>query len=63
MSGLDDPFPVSDWDSFRAARDRFFARVRPEAMDEPPASICPDAPPDRWPEESGHEPAPEASGD
>lgn len=49
MSGLDDPYPAGDWESFRAARNRFFARVRPEAMDDPPAPICPDALPDVWP--------------
>lgn len=47
MSGLGDPHP-SDWEAFRAARDRFFARVRPEAMDDPPPSICPDVPPEEW---------------
>ena len=43
MRGLEDPYPAGDWESFRAARDRFFARVRPEAMDDPPPSLCPDA--------------------
>ena len=48
MSALEDPFPAGDWESFRAARDRFFAKVRPEAMDDPPPSICPDALPEGW---------------
>lgn len=48
MSGAGDPFPIGDWESFRAARDRFFAKARPEAMDEPPPSICPDAPLAEW---------------
>jgi hypothetical protein len=48
VSALEDPFPTGDWESFRAARDRFFAKVRPEAMDDPPASICPDALPEEW---------------
>jgi hypothetical protein len=43
VSGPEHPFAVGDWESFRAARDRFFAKVRPEAMDDPPASVCPDA--------------------
>ena len=49
MSGPDDPYPGADWESFRAARERFLARVRPEAMDEPPAPVCPDQVPDEWP--------------
>lgn len=49
MSGPEDPRPGSDFESFRAARDRFFARVRPEAMDDPPSSLCPDAVPIEWP--------------
>ena len=49
MSGLDDPHPAADWDSFRAARNRFLARVRPEAMDDPPDPVCPEAPPEEWP--------------
>jgi hypothetical protein len=44
VSGPDDPRPGADWDSFRAARDRFFAQLRPGAMDGPPRAICPDAP-------------------
>ena len=48
MTGPDDPRPGSDFAAFRAARDRFFARVRPEAMDDPPQSICPDAIPEEW---------------
>ena len=48
MSGLDDPFPLGDWAAFRAARDRFFARVRREAADEPPPSACPASPPSEW---------------
>lgn len=50
MSGPEDPRPDSDWRAFRAARDRFFAKARPQAMDEPPVPICPDAIPDSWPE-------------
>lgn len=49
MSALDDPRRGADWDAFRAARDRFFARVRPEAMDVPSVAVCPDAPPEEWP--------------
>ena len=48
MSGLDDPYPQGDWEAYRAARNRFLARVRPEAMDDPPPSLCPDAPPKEW---------------
>lgn len=44
----DDARPGAGWDAFRAARDRFFARVRPEAMDDPPPSPCPDGPPREW---------------
>ena len=46
--GPGDPPPASDWESLRAARNRFFARVRPEAMDDPPPSTCPDAPLEEW---------------
>jgi hypothetical protein len=49
VSGLDDPCPAGDWESFRAARNRFLARVRPEAMDDPPDPVCPEAPPAQWP--------------
>jgi hypothetical protein len=48
VSALEDPFPMGDWESYRAARARFFALVRPEAMDDPPESPCPDAPPAEW---------------
>jgi hypothetical protein len=48
VSGPEDPRASADWEAFRAARDLFFARVRPEAMDEPPTSLCPDAPPAEW---------------
>lgn len=50
----DEPRPGADWDAFRAARNRFFARVRPEAMDDPPPSICPDGPPHEWTAECRH---------
>lgn len=30
--GPDDPRPGADWASFQAARERFFARVRPQAI-------------------------------
>jgi hypothetical protein len=48
VSALEDPYPAGDWESFRAARERFLARVRPEAMDDPPASVCPDVLPEGW---------------
>jgi hypothetical protein len=48
VSGLEDPRPGEDWAAFRAARERFFATARPEAMDPPPAPICPAAPPVEW---------------
>jgi hypothetical protein len=48
VSGLDDPYLGGDWESFRTARDRFFARVRPEAMDRPNPSLCPNALPEGW---------------
>ncbi len=51
--GPEDPRPAGDWESFRAARERFFSRVRPEAMDDPPQSVCPDAPPEEWSGEDG----------
>lgn len=53
MSGIDDPIPEVDWNAFRAARDRFLARVRPEAMDAPPPSTCPAEPPAEWHAENG----------
>ena len=46
--GPEDPRPGSDWESFRAARERFLARVRPEAMDDPPESLCPEVVPEEW---------------
>jgi hypothetical protein len=49
VTGPEDPRPGADWDAFRAARDRFLARVRPESMDDPPPLICPDAVPEVWP--------------
>lgn len=49
MTGLDDPWPAGDWEAFRAARERFLARVRPEAMDAPPPSLCPELVPAVWP--------------
>ena len=52
VSGIEDP-RRGDWEAFRAARDRFFARVRPEAMDDPPASVCPDALPEEWTADAG----------
>jgi hypothetical protein len=30
--GPDDPRPGADWASFQAARERFFAQVRPQAI-------------------------------
>ena len=48
MSGLEDPCPEASWDAFREARERFFSRVRPEAMDDPPPSVCPDRLPLEW---------------
>jgi hypothetical protein len=48
MSALDHQLPP-DWEAFQAARDRFFNRVRPEALAQPPASPCPDTPPLEWP--------------
>lgn len=44
VTRLDDPFAAGDWQSFLAARDRFFAAVRPEAMGQAPRSPRPDAP-------------------
>ena len=55
--GPEDPRPGSDWDAFRAARERFLARVRPEAMDDPPESLCPDVLPAEWLRPSGEEKA------
>ncbi len=48
VSDSGDPWPGYDWASFRAARERFLARVRPEAMDEPVPSPCPDGVPAEW---------------
>ena len=48
VSGIEDPRAGCDWASFRAARERFLARVRPEAMDEPVPSPCPDGIPAEW---------------
>ena len=48
VSGPEDLRPGYDWASFRAARERFLARVRPEAMDEPVPSPCPDGVPAEW---------------
>jgi hypothetical protein len=48
VSGPEDPRPAADWDAFRAARERFFSRARPEAMTEPPPSICPETLPQEW---------------
>jgi hypothetical protein len=48
VSGPEDPRPDADWNAFRAARDRFFARVRTEAMDDPPESGCPEVVPNEW---------------
>jgi hypothetical protein len=33
VSGFEEPGPPADWAAFRAARDRFFARVRPDAVE------------------------------
>ena len=41
--------PDADWDAFRAARERFFARVRPEAMEDHRGGACPDVVPADWP--------------
>jgi hypothetical protein len=56
-----------DWIAFRAARDRFFAQVRPEAMEQPARSPSGDVVPeesthaypdgDREPGSTGHSPA------
>jgi hypothetical protein len=46
--GPEDPRPGADWDAFRAARERFFSTARPEAMEDPPPSICPDGVPGEW---------------
>jgi hypothetical protein len=51
VSGPEDPRPGADWAAYRAARERFLAKVRPEAMDEQPAAACPDAPPRDWTED------------
>jgi hypothetical protein len=48
VSGAEDLRPGYDWASFRAARERFLARVRPEAMDDPVPSLCPDEVPALW---------------
>ena len=45
--------PFSSWlasavEHSLAARERFLARVRPEAMDEPVPSQCPDGVPAEW---------------
>jgi hypothetical protein len=50
--GPEDPRPGGDWDAYRAARERFFSVVRPEAMEDPPASICPDGVPEAWTSQS-----------
>ena len=68
MSGPDDPRPGYDWDSFCAARDRFFARVRPQAMRNPPPTPCPDSVPEEWTQKHGagawpETPSPSTSGD
>ena len=46
--GPEDPRPAADWDAFRAARERFFSTARPEAMEDPPQSRCPDGVPEAW---------------
>ena len=48
MSGPDDPRPGYDWDSYCSARDRFFARVRPQSMRNPPYPPCPEGVPEEW---------------
>ena len=48
VSGSEAPWTGGDWAAFRAARERFLARVRPEAMDEPVPSPCPDGVPAEW---------------
>jgi len=44
--------PGLDYAAFRAARERFFALVRPEAMQDPPA-LCPNTLPREWTTERG----------
>jgi hypothetical protein len=44
MSGFEEPGPRADWAAFRAARDRFFAQVRPEAIKSPPVPMTVEAP-------------------
>ena len=48
MCDPDTPRPDSDWLAFQEARERFFARVRPEAMAEPVPSLCPEGVPVEW---------------
>ena len=55
--GPEDLRPESDLDALRAARDRFFATVRPGAMDDPPVSLSPDSPPEGWTSDGGDPPA------
>ena len=57
MIGPEDPQPGFDWDSFRTARERFFARVRPEAMAVIVPSLCPDGVPPDWIAEGVDSPA------
>lgn len=45
---VDDPWGYGDWAAYRAARDRFFAGARPQAMDDPPLSPFPDVIPEAW---------------
>ncbi len=59
--GPEDPRPGTDWHAFRAARDRFFAKVRPEAMDDPPELVCPDSPPKEWTSEEAWAPGEDAA--
>ncbi len=61
MSGLEDPRPEASWDAFREARERFFARVRPEAMDHPPQPLCPNVWPLQW-TDTAKGPDPDAAG-
>jgi hypothetical protein len=47
MSAPDQQLPP-DWEAFKAARDRFYIRVRPEALPDARPSPCPDTLPQDW---------------
>jgi hypothetical protein len=48
MNGPEDPRPGYDWDSYCAARERFFARLRLQATPNPTPPSYPQHVPEEW---------------